>query len=63
MADSLPPAEGDFASLKALVEKMKSTKDADEARIAKLEKQIEDHEAKLNKANEKVKSAGLFDLF
>jgi predicted nucleic acid-binding Zn-ribbon protein len=61
--DPLPVTAADVAELRALIGEMKKTKDADEARIAKLETRVADAEAKLEAAKKNVKSATLLDLF
>lgn len=61
--DPLPVTAADIASLRALIDEMKKTKDADEARIAKLEARVENAETKLAAAKENVKRATLLDLF
>jgi len=61
--DPLPVTAADIAALRALIDDMKKTKDADEARIAKLETRVAEAEAKLEAAKRNVKSATLLDLF
>ena len=61
--DPLPVTAADIAALRALIDDMKKTKDADEARIAKLEGRVEQAEAKLVTAHANVKRATLLDLF
>jgi peptidoglycan hydrolase CwlO-like protein len=61
--DPLPVTAADIAALRGLIDEMKKTKDADEARIAKLEERVEKAETKLAAAKENVKRATLLDLF
>jgi hypothetical protein len=63
VSNDLPPTAADIAALRVLVDEMKKTKDADDARIARLEKRIDEAEAKLEAARKNVKSATLLDLF
>jgi predicted nucleic acid-binding Zn-ribbon protein len=61
--EPLPVTAADVAALRALLDEMKKTKDADDARIAKLEKRVDEAEEKLEAAKRNVKSATLLDLF
>lgn len=61
--DPLPVTAADLAELRGQLAEMRKTKDADDARIAKLEARVAEAEAKLEAARRNVKNHTLLDLF